>query len=323
VVEPLPGGVWIRDTRDVDLIREHWQWLVTALPCQPQALAVVLGCPGTPPLPLDDIARFWAELNDEDRHRVRFIHYGPVQTTGVSLGQALADLFDAQITCFGGVPVGDPANSQLYTVTVSGQLGWQVFAHELSYTPRAADGTPRVLSHRPPLADSEPLGPMVYRYADDAVIEVVQAGLWMRPEGAPRNADSVRAAQPSAEFHTFVYDDATEARAVRMRALAEDVIARLDPVTRERSALLAASLVATALVNGPVVAGGQMTADEGGGVLASYREQRPVPTTAEAQPDHVLRPGEAPVSDSVTTLTSRSAFMSQVGAAVADEAEEP
>jgi hypothetical protein len=342
VVEPLPGGVWIRDTRDIDLIRDHWQWLVTALPCQPEALAVVLGCPGTPPLPLDDIARFWRELDADNRRRVRFVHYGPVQTPrGETLGQTLADLLGAQIICFGGIPVGDPGNPQLHTVTVSGQLGWQVFARELSYSPRtrptAPAVTPMVLTHRPPLAQSEALAPMVYWYANDAVIEVVQAGLWMRPKEVPRNADSVRAARPSAEFHTFIYDDATEARAVRMRTLAEDVIARLDPATRERSALLAASLAATALASGPVAAGGQITAEES--VLASYPDQAPaaaepapsVITGLDAPverltvlaPEHVLQPGATPMSDAVTALTSRAEFMAQVGMAAAQHAAEP
>jgi hypothetical protein len=345
VAEPLPGGVWIRDTRDIDLIREHWQWLVTSLPCQPHALAVVLGCPGTPPLPLDDIARFWRELDEENRRRVRFVHYGPVQTPkGEALGQTLADLLSSQVICFGGVPVGDPARPQMHTVTASGELGWQVFARELSYTPRirptAPSTTPHMLSHRAPLVLGEPLAPMVYWYANDAVIEVVQSGLWMRPMEAPRNADSVRAAKPSAEHHTFIFDDFTEARAVRMRALAEDVIARLDPATRERSALIAASMAATGstaigaagqvAIEDQYFAGAeeQITADDW--VAAQVPQIAPAPTAAGAgftseQPQYALPAlptGEfeqiaaplerPPVTDDVTAVTSRSVFMAKV-----------
>ena len=57
--------MWLRDTRDDAAVAEHWQWLTAAVPCQPQAFTVVLGCPGTPPLALDDVARFWHGLADE------------------------------------------------------------------------------------------------------------------------------------------------------------------------------------------------------------------------------------------------------------------
>ncbi|MDT4991243.1 MAG: hypothetical protein QOH97_1135 [Actinoplanes sp.] len=336
VAEPLPGGVWIRDTRDIDLIREHWQWLVTSLPCQPHALAVVLGCPGTPPLPLDDIARFWRELDEENRRRVRFVHYGPVQVAkGETLGQTLADLLSSQVICFGGVPVGDAARPQMHTVTASGELGWQVFARELSYTPRtrptAPAVTPHMLSHRAPLVLGEPLAPMVYWYANDAVIEVIQSGLWMRPMEAPRNADSVRAAKPSAEHHTFIFDDATEARAARMRALAEDVIARLDPATRERSALVAASRVSTAY--GAVEAGGQLAIEDATFVgvdepitaedWANGRAPQlaPAPTAVgagfgspePAYADFPVPPAGVPTGEDITALrASQSAFLAQV-----------
>jgi hypothetical protein len=309
VAEALPGGVWIRDDRDADLIGEHREWLGTTLACPPRALLVVLGCPGTPPLPLDDVARFWNERTENDRHRARFVRYGPVQTpSGDTLGQALADLLAARIVCLGGIPVGASGDPQLHTVTASGQPGWQVFAHELGYRPRSRPAGPAdppvVLSHRPPLAHSDPLAPRVYRYAEDAVIEVVPAGLWVRPDREPGDPGPVRAAQPSAEFHTVFYDDATGACGVRMRALAEEVIARLGPATRERSVLLAASLAATALGGAPVAAGDRSA----GGVLETYRE-----------PVTVVQPGAPPPPDAVTAITSRSAFLAQVAAAVAAE----
>jgi hypothetical protein len=326
VAEALPGGVWIRDDRDADLIGAHREWLGTALTCPPRVLVVVLGCPGTPPMPLDDVARFWNDRSDEDRQRVRFVGYGPVQRpSGEALGQALADLLGTPIICLGGIPIGDPGDPQLHTVTASGQPGWQVFVRELGYRPRTRPTGPAdpavVLSHRPPLAHSEPLAPRVYRYADDAVIEIVPAGLWIRPGREPSDAGPVRAAQPSAEFHTVVYDDATGAHAVRMRGLAEEVIARLDPATRERSVLLARSLVATALGGGPVAAG-----DRSAGAPESDREHQgspePAVITLPGRPGHVLQPGKAPASDAVTAMTSRGAFLTQVAATVADETRE-
>ncbi|MEU7906149.1 hypothetical protein [Actinoplanes sp. NPDC049118] len=302
--EPLPGGVWIRDARDAELVREHWQWLVTALPCQPESLAVILGCPGTPALPLDDIARFWRGLDDENRQRVRFVHYGPVQVPrGESLGQVLADLLGGPVVCFGGVPVGTPEEPRMHTVGADGRLGWQVFARELSYTPRgrptAPAAVPQMLSHRAPLVLGEPVAPMVYWYANDAVVEVVQAGLWMRPMDPPKGADEVRAAKADPERHVFVFDDATAARAARMRALAEDVVARLDPATRQRSVLMAAStLAAAASITAPSVAaaGGQL------GTATDQQQSDPErPLTGPTIASGVTPP--SPVGDTTTVPT--------------------
>ncbi|BCJ52690.1 hypothetical protein Asp14428_41650 [Actinoplanes sp. NBRC 14428] len=120
-VEPLPAGMWIRDTRDEAAVREHWQWLASSVPCQPEAFTVVLGCPGTPALALDDVARFWRTLGDAGREHARFVPYGPVQVPeGETVGQALADLLEAPVVCFTGVPVGKPERPRIHTVAPRG-----------------------------------------------------------------------------------------------------------------------------------------------------------------------------------------------------------
>ena len=250
VAEPLPGGVWIHDTKAGEASHRFWQWLASAVPCQPQALSIVLGSPNTAPLSLDDVARFWRGLDDEGRRCARFIQFGPVALpVGDALGQALADTLRATVVCFGGVPLGRPERTDIFTVEADGRLGWQVFARELAYEPRerpmATAKTPRVLSHRDPVGLGDPVAPLVYWYGPDAVIEVIQSGLWMRPTEAPKGADSVRAIKPRPDRHVFVYDDSSEHRAQRMRLLAEDVVARLDAATRQRSVLAAASTVSS------------------------------------------------------------------------------
>lgn len=251
-VEPLPAGVWIRDGRDDAAVRAHWQVLASSVPCQPQAFTVVLGCPGTPPLPLDDVARFWRGIGDEGRDQARFVQYGPVQLPeGEVLGQALADLLERPIACFTGVPVGKPDRPRIHTVDDEGALGWQVLARELGYRPRAranaAAPLPQILSYRAPMMLGEAAGPRVYRYADDAVVEIVQSGLWLRDETVPRYADRIRARVADPRHHALIVDDAEPARVARLRELAEDLAARLDPATRDRCTLhLASALVPAA-----------------------------------------------------------------------------
>ncbi|MGX4655180.1 hypothetical protein ACWCHM_15905 [Micromonospora sp. SCSIO 07396] len=288
--EPVPGGVWIRDTRDPVAVDGHWRWLVAALPCRPEAMTVVLGCPGTPPLALDDVARFWRELDPAGRRHARFVQYGPVQLpAGEVLGQQLADLLESPVVCFGGLPLGRPEH--MHTVTPDGSLGWQVLARELCFTPRPAPAAParppRIVAHRVPALLGDPVGPLTYRYATDAVVEIVPSGLWIRADEPPGIAGRIRARAADPTRHALIVDDTTPSRVARFRQLAEDLAARLDPATRARSTLQLASAVA---VGPPAPATGSAGGDLGAGLtyrftaadLASGGSIEATPAPAEA-----------------------------------------
>ncbi|MCM4078037.1 hypothetical protein [Paractinoplanes hotanensis] len=287
--EPLPGGVWIRDVRDEAASAAHWQWLSTAMPCQPEALTVVLGCPGTPELPLDDVARFWHDLPAGGRHRTRFVHYGPVRLAGVPLGQALADLLDAPVVCFTGLPTGPPGYPRLVTVPFDGRPGWLTHTRELGYQPRSGTTVPWVLSYSPPSVLSEEIEPRVYRYTDDAVVELVQSGLWIRPPQAPPHARRIRARGADPVRHTMVVDDADPALVPRLSELAGDLVARLDPDTRDRSILHLASAVAGSAGRRPAPAAADV---HGPTVELPVAGARRLPVSRPARPNPVA-PGPA------------------------------
>ncbi|MGX1616913.1 hypothetical protein ACWIF8_23820 [Micromonospora chalcea] len=248
--EPLPGGVWLRESRDDAAIAGHGSRLTSAMACLPRAMPVLVGCPGTAPLRLDDVARFWRGLAPEGREHARFIQYGPVALPdGEQFGQALADALGCSVRVFTGVPTGRPDAPAMFTVTADGEPGWQVFAQELAYGPRAALGaavTPRILSHRAPPELGEPVGPGVYQYAHDAVVEVIPSGLWLRGPQPSRDADRIRAVPLDPAQARLVVDDPAPAVADRHRELAGDLAARLDPATRGRTAVRPSSLVAPA-----------------------------------------------------------------------------
>ncbi|WP_093617072.1 hypothetical protein [Actinoplanes philippinensis] len=265
--EPLPGGVWLRESRDEAAIAEHWHRLMSTMPCQPHAMSVILGCPGTAPLSLDDIARFWRGLAPQGRSHARFVHYGPVALrTGETVGQALADLLESPVVLFGGVPAGKPSEPGLFTVGSDGRPGWQVFARELAYHPRDSRGsaarTPRILGHRAPELLGEPLGALAYRYTDDAVVEVIQSGLWLRGEEPPGYADRIRAIPADPDSMRIVVDDAAPALVDRYRELAGDLAGRLDPATRDRTTTPLSSVAVRAGLRAPGPAGGVVTAPQ-------------------------------------------------------------
>ncbi|MET0422320.1 MAG: hypothetical protein ABW046_00500, partial [Actinoplanes sp.] len=169
-IEPIPAGVWIHSNRDPEVVDPQRQRLTAYVPCRPDTMTVLLGCPGTPPLSLDDVVRFWRGIDEENRQRVRFVQYGDVRMPeGEAFGQALADLLNTEVTCYTGVPVGSPQKYEIRTVLPDGTLGWAPFSLELSYTPRAHPNSrarrPSVLAHRPPLEGAEEIAPRVYWFA--------------------------------------------------------------------------------------------------------------------------------------------------------------
>ncbi|MFD6717207.1 hypothetical protein AMK25_20375 [Micromonospora sp. TSRI0369] len=247
-IEPIPAGVWIHSNRDPQVVDPQRRRLTAYVPCQAETMSVLLGCPGTPPLSLDDVVRFWRGLDEEHRQRVRFVQFGEVRMPeGEAFGQAIADLLNTEVTCYTGVPIGSPQKYEIRTVLPDGAFGWAPYALELSYSPRAHPNSrarrPTVLRHRPPLTGAEELAPRVYWFAPGAVVEVVQSGLWVRATAEPKNAEQVRAAMLDARSGTLVFDDTVHAAAERMRELAADLAARVDGMAGTGRTLLPASVL--------------------------------------------------------------------------------
>ncbi|MFG3684037.1 hypothetical protein ACGF5H_28445 [Micromonospora chalcea] len=247
-IEPIPAGVWIHSNRDPQVVDPQRRRLTAYVPCHAETMSVLLGCPGTPPLSLDDVVRFWRGLDEEHRQRVRFVQFGEVRMPeGEAFGQAIADLLNTEVTCYTGVPIGSPQKYEIRTVLPDGAFGWAPYALELSYSPRAHPNSrarrPTVLRHRPPLTGAEELAPRVYWFAPGAVVEVVQSGLWVRATAEPKNAEQVRAAMLDARSGTLVFDDTVHAAAERMRELAADLAARVDGMAGTGRTLLPASVL--------------------------------------------------------------------------------
>ncbi len=236
VVEPLPGGVWLRGAWDEARVAGHRGRLVDRLAGHPQLLAVALGSPGEAALPLEEIAAFWRGLPSSARPLVRFIPYGPVAVPeGAVLGQVLADLIGQRIAVHPGIPVAGPDGSvpRIRTLLRDGGLGWPPYAEEFGFAPRTQTGgrpmAPVPLSVRAPVGDLPSVGPGVYQYAPDAVLEVVQSGLWVRPPTEPRDGHSVRCAPAHPPSPAIVYDETDPASVDRMRSIAHELLRGLDP----------------------------------------------------------------------------------------------
>ncbi|MDX8149471.1 hypothetical protein SK854_45625 [Lentzea sp. BCCO 10_0061] len=244
LAEPLPGGVWIRPIGDDPQLRAHRQRLIENMPCQPEYVTVVLGSPGGVPLGQDDVVLLWRQLPDHVRDRVRFVQFGPMSVPRDALGQAIADAVGSEITFYVGVPVGPSVAPEIFTVRTDGSFGWHAYAKEMRYRPRAGDddppGVPDVVSHRAPVPGGQQVSPGVYWYSVDAVVEVVQSGLVVRPPTATAKLEAIRLVATDPATHNLIFDADNENDLARMEYLAGDLAGRLSPSVRGMNRVLSA-----------------------------------------------------------------------------------
>lgn len=224
VVESVPSGVWVRSARPRELLA-GWRRLIDRLPSDPTMLTIVLGCPGGPAVPLADVLGVWESILPSVRSRVKFVHFGPVAVPdGRAVGQALADAFGQPVTLWTDLPLGaGPLEAEV--------PGWDPFVQALGYTP-GSTAPPVLYGLRPPLAGARQIGAGLYEYTAAAVLEVVQCGLWMRPAIEPPNSDEIRRIPPAPGYAALLYDRGSPESGERMRALAEDMLWRLEPAAR-------------------------------------------------------------------------------------------
>ncbi|QUQ62810.1 hypothetical protein [Kutzneria sp. CA-103260] len=241
VVEPLPAGVWIRPLESAD---DQRALLISGLVPRSDLMTVVLGSPNSRPVPMAEISRFCHSVPPEHRDRVRFVQYGPVEVLRSSVGQALADQLGAPVTFYAGLP---STEGTVHVVSPEGGLGWRSFARELRYHPRAAAAgrimPPQLVAYDTPMPGASELSPGVYWYASDAVVEIVQSGLWLRPPVAPVNADHVRTAPSDPRHAAVVFDTSSRHLTDRMQALAGEILATMDPAMRRMFRVLPAAVL--------------------------------------------------------------------------------
>lgn len=173
----------------------------------------------------------------------------------VSVGaQALADLLDSPVAVGAGVRIAVPAGPgprETRTLLPDGVMSWTPFAAEFGYLPRSRTGgvasAPVLLDRvRPPVPGLAETAPGVYGYAEDAVLEVTQSGLWLRPPGRPATSVAIRSVPADPQQAKVFYDDSSPGVAERMNALALDAVQRLEPEVRESVRVLPVSSVQAA-----------------------------------------------------------------------------
>ncbi|WP_410604750.1 hypothetical protein [Amycolatopsis sp. lyj-90] len=304
--EPLPAGLWFHTEGPEAWLEASRAKLIRWLRVSPHECTVVLGAHGVSPLPLADVAQWWAAVPQEVRARVRFFCFGEFAVTeGDSSGQALADALGEEVVCYAGFPIGSPDLPEAFVLRRDGTHGVRAFADQLAYQPRpdpAADPVgPHVRRSRHPGENLVEDRPGIYRHESGAVIEVVQAGLWVRPLGEPAHATAVRTMPADPAALLVFHDPAEQELAVRV---IDELPYKLRDVTKTVSVASPADLSRTSAGIEAVPAAPLTPLPRLSELLR--RQVAPATTaTVVADPDIAARlePASVPVDDDAVSVT--------------------
>lgn len=243
VAEPVPAGAWVRPDVDERLLAASRAMLTGMVPCLPQSPTIMLGAAGLPGIQLTDVVGYWSTLPRPIATAARFVRCGAVDQVGDEFfGRTLAEALGTEITCYTGIPAGSPVALDVITLRPDGSPGWRPFVQVVTHRP---DGSaPLVRKWRAPLMGAVQTGPGVYSLGPGTVVEVIQAGLWIRPENFAADPVGVRTVPLNPERCLLVYQESDDGPAHLLRAVAEQLAERLDVATRSAARLVSSAELA-------------------------------------------------------------------------------
>lgn len=249
IAEPIPAGLWLRaqamplDPNAMDARP------VLSLPCRENVLTIVVGGPGQPAIPTDEVCRLLTALPSAARTRVRLVHYGG----SGELGQLVADQLGEPISVYTGLPVAnlrDGSGAGVVAVNRRGQPTWRPFVTEIRCVPRASDAqttpaVPVVSGYRAPVQGLVEVSPAVFSLGDGVVLEVVASGLWVREAESADGAD-VRSQQVDPEWARLTVGTPGRATPGAVAVAGAALVERLEPEVRKLLRVVFCDKTATA-----------------------------------------------------------------------------
>ncbi|MFD7654154.1 hypothetical protein ACFV4N_09275 [Actinosynnema sp. NPDC059797] len=223
VSEPIPAGLWLRAQRAPFDPQAPESRAVLGLPCRENVLTVVVGGPGQPPIPVEEVCRLLGGLSSAARSRVRLVWYG-----GEHQAQAVADQLGEPISLYTGLPVGSlRTGAAVVAVNPRGQQTWRPYVTEVRHSP---GGPPVVSGYRVPVAGLVERGPGIFDLGGGVYLEVVPSGLWVRD--AEDISAEVRALPVDPEWARLTVGTPGRTTAGAVAVVGASLVERLEPEVR-------------------------------------------------------------------------------------------
>ncbi|WP_447007853.1 hypothetical protein ACRAKI_15865 [Saccharothrix isguenensis] len=223
ISEPIPAGLWLRAQRAQFDPQAPDARAVIGLPCRDNVLTVVIGGPGQPAIPTDEVCRLLGGLPSAARSRVRLVWYG-----GEHQAQAVADELGEPISLYTGLPVGSVrTGAAVVAVNPRGQQTWRPYVTEVRY---ARAGVPVVSGYRAPAPGLVERGAGIFDLGGGVVLEVVPSGLWVRD--AEDNGPEVRSLPVDPEWARLTVGTPGRTTAGAVAVAGASLVERLEPEVR-------------------------------------------------------------------------------------------
>src|SRR5690348_280835 len=188
VLDPVPAGLWLH-RRNVSSVSD----LAYSVPTDSEHPALILSHPSEEPLQHDEIVQGIGVIPAPMAEKLVLTPYGRCPVADGQVGPIVADMLGRAVHVRTGLPLCAPAGQRaVVTIDDKGLPRWRTFARELWHAPRAQ--APRTIDWINPAPEvlTRMAGAATFSLGAGWVCEVIQAGLWVRPEELPDPAEWVR-----------------------------------------------------------------------------------------------------------------------------------
>ena len=188
VVDQVPAGVWLHRPGHYSVTD-----LVFSVPVDPGCPALIVSHPEERALRCDELGRALAAVPSRAVEHGVLTPYGQHPLADGRCGEVVASVLHHPARVRTGLPLCAPAGQRaVVTVDEAGLPRWRPFVREMQYSPRGAAPCPLDWVNPVPKLLTKPIGPATFALGGGWVAEVIEAGLWLRPERLVDPVDAVR-----------------------------------------------------------------------------------------------------------------------------------
>ena len=196
-VAEVPAGLWMRwagRTSSTDL--------GFAVPMHSSSMALLVSRAGDPPLRNADVRRLLQALPVALWDCLTVVPYGDEPIAGARLGAVVSVATNRVVPVRTGLALCRPGGGvQVVAVGGDGEPAWSPFAHTMAWPPH---GGSRLLGWVAPAGHLLPVGPGQLQLNERWLVEVVEAGLWLREIDRLEGAAVVRRLPVRSRYCTVV-----------------------------------------------------------------------------------------------------------------------